>query len=46
MSVQGNHLLDEKGLLAMDVCQRDEFDVDVFLAFRGVVQVQYAFALP
>jgi hypothetical protein len=39
------HLLDEPGLLARGVAQRHEFDVDVGLALRRVVQVQHALAL-
>jgi len=40
------HPFDEKRLLAQCVHQRNELDVDVGLAMRGVVQVQHPFALP
>ncbi len=42
---QGFHFFHIKALLATGIEQRCEFNVDVFLAFGRVVQVQHAFAL-
>ena len=42
---QGLHLLDEPGQFTVTIAQRHEFDVDVGLALRGVMQVQHALGL-
>jgi hypothetical protein len=39
------HLLDEEGCSPVGVAQRHQFDVDVGLALRRVVQVQHTLAL-
>lgn len=39
------HLLNEEGLFIIGIEQGCQFNIDVFLAFGCVVQVQHTFAL-